>query len=65
MVDVRTYGRTELAQLYFPDYVDRAAWRKLRQWFSINPSLSPLLQLSRRTFTPAEVRLIFSQLGEP
>ena len=55
----------ELAQTYFPDYVDRAAWAKLRRWFSINPRLSPLLQKKERTFTPAEVRLVFGELGEP
>ena len=65
MENLKSYGRTELAQIYFPNYVDRAAWRKMRGWFSINPRLSPLLQQSRRTFTPAEVKLIFSELGEP
>lgn len=32
---------------------------------SINPRLSPLLQLGRRTFTPAEAKLIFDELREP
>ncbi|MBP5513633.1 MAG: DUF4248 domain-containing protein [Bacteroidaceae bacterium] len=65
MVKVKVYGRMELAQAYLPNYTARGAWRRLRQWFSINPRLSPLLQLGRRTFTPAEVKLIFDELGEP
>lgn len=65
MEKVRPYGRMELAQAYLPNYTARGAWRKLRQWFCINPRLSPLLQLGRRTFTPAEVKLIFDELGEP
>ena len=59
------YGRTELAQMYFPSLCPEAAWHKLRQWITINPALCHLRQLRRRTFTPAEVRLIYSQLGEP
>ena len=39
--------------------------KNLRLWFSINPRLSPLLQLGRRTFTPAEAKLIFDELREP
>ena len=44
----RTFGRSELAQQYFP-----------------HPQLRHLLDLTRRTFTPAEVQLIYTQLGEP
>ena len=39
--------------------------KKIAGRISLNPRLSPLLQLGRRTFTPAEVRLIFDELGEP
>lgn len=61
----RTFGRTELAQLYFPNLLPKTAWEKLRSWFEINERLSPLLHTGRRTFTPAEVALIIDQLGEP
>ena len=64
-VKTRTFGRTELAQLYFPGFVDRSAWRKLRSWLDLNPRLHPLASLHRRTFTPAEVARIFEELGEP
>ena len=57
-------GRTELIQMYFPSLCLEAAWHKLRQWITINPALCHLRQLRRRTFMPAEVRLIYSQLGE-
>jgi hypothetical protein len=62
---VRSYGRTELAQQYFPKLCPEAAWHKLRQWITVNPVLSHLRELRRRTFTPAEVQLIYAELGEP
>ena len=62
---IKTFGRSELAQLYFPQLQQKSAWQKLRQWFSINPRLRQLSSLSRRTFTPAEVSLIYAELGEP
>ena len=62
---IKTFGRTELAQIYFPRLCPEAAWHKLRSWLKINPRLSHLYELTRRTFTPAEVRLIYAELGEP
>lgn len=61
----KVYGRTELAQLYFPHYAPQAAWRKLRQWLAMQPSLQHLANLPSRTFTPAQVELIFQYIGEP
>ncbi|MBR7030009.1 MAG: DUF4248 domain-containing protein [Prevotella sp.] len=61
----RTYKRAELAALYFPDITPQAAWRKLRGWICLNPQLRRLDQTGRRSFTPAEVTLIFVVLGEP
>ena len=60
-----TFGRTELAQIYFPKLCPEAAWHKLRSWLKINPRLNFLYELRRRTFTPAEVQLIYAELGEP
>ena len=62
---IKTFGRSELAQLYFPQLQQKSAWQKLRQWLSINPRLRQLAVLPRRTFTPAEVALIYTELGEP
>ena len=61
----RVYGRTELAQCYFPKLESRSAWQKLRSWLQLNPQLRPLASIKRRTFTPAEVRLIVELLGDP
>ena len=59
---IKTYGRTELAQLYFPAICPRAAWAKLRL---DDPRLSRLLSSKRRSFLPIEVALIFDCLGRP
>ena len=61
----RTFKRTELAMLYFPEIQPRSAWQKLREWICNNPQLHRLDQTGRRSFTPAEVTLIFEVLGEP
>ena len=61
----KTFGRSELAQQYFPRLTPMAAWRKFKEWLAYNPRLRSLSDLPRRTFTPAEVELIISELGEP
>ena len=62
---IKSYGRSELAQLYFPTLLQKSAWQKFKSWLKINPALRSLADLTRRTFTPAEVQLIYTQLGEP
>ena len=62
---IKTFGRSELAQQYFPTLKAMSAWKNLKSWFSINPRLRHLADITRRTFTPAEVTLIYSELGEP
>ena len=61
---IRSFGRSELAQQYFPRLSAMSAWR-IREWLDFNPRLRSLLSLSRRTYTPAEVQLIYAELGEP
>ena len=61
----RTFGRTELACLYFPCLQPQSAWLKLRLLLLDSPSLAPLALMRRRFFLPAEARLIMEQLGEP
>jgi hypothetical protein len=61
----KSFGRMELAQLYFPTLLQKSAWQKLKSWLMLNPALRSLANLPRRTFTPAEVQLIYTQLGEP
>ena len=67
---IRTYGRTELAQLYCPGLCPQAAFRKLNQWIDFHPTLRSelhaLVPLDKvRTYTPAQVQLIYNALGEP
>ncbi|MDY5237372.1 DUF4248 domain-containing protein [Bacteroides helcogenes] len=67
---IRTYGRTELAQVYFPALCPQAAFRKLNQWIDFHPTLRSGLRAlvsseKARTYTPAQVRLIVEALGEP
>ena len=60
MMKVQSYGRMELAQIYFPHICGRAAWRELNE-----PALCPLLRVKRRTFLPIEVESIFRVFGCP
>lgn len=65
---IRTYGRTELAQIYCPNLCPEAAFRKLKHWIDLCPDLrdglSALGGSSRsRSYTPAQVRLIVAALG--
>ena len=57
--EIRTYGRTELAQLYCPDLCPESAYRKLKHWIDLYPGLRAglsALGLSprSRSYTPAQ-----------
>ncbi|MBR1941104.1 MAG: DUF4248 domain-containing protein [Bacteroidaceae bacterium] len=65
---IRSYGRMELAQMYFPDLQGTSAFRKFKGWLRVNPRLNAqILQQDNhsRTYTPDQVRLIVAELGEP
>ena len=62
---IRTFGRTELAALYFPYIQPHTAWQKLRGLLADDPALEHLTRLRRRTFLPAEVNIIYQHLGRP
>ena len=67
---LRTYGKGELAQLYCPNITTAAARKKLMQWIHHYPHLMEDLHQAgfsdaSRSFTPAQVRLIVEDLGEP
>ena len=56
---IRTYGRTELAQLYSPGLCPQAAFRKLNQWIDFHPTLRSSLHAlvasnKTRTYTPVD-----------
>lgn len=65
MFEIKSYGRTELAQLYAPDLLPQGAYRRLMRWMKANPQLNYLTRIHRRTFTPAQVAKIVKELGEP
>ena len=60
-----SFNRTALAQRYFPDLLPLSAWAKFRRWLQTNPRLKPILASGSRSFTPAQVALIYRELGEP
>ena len=61
----QTLGRTELAELYFPNIQPDSAWRKLRSLLADDPATQHLTRLRRRTFLPSEVNIIYQHLGHP
>lgn len=62
---IKTYGRMELAQMYFPAIAPRSAWRRMKDLLRENVSTAELASMSRRVFMPAEVSLIFNTFGKP
>ena len=67
---IRTYGRMELAQTYFPTLLALSAWNKLKRWIDNCPQLKKrLAELTAnpkaRTWTPRQVEAIVEMLGEP
>lgn len=69
-IEIRAYGRTELAQLYCPTLSSQAAYRKLQSWIDFYPGLRNRLQATGyrehgRTFLPIHVKMIVEAIGEP
>ena len=62
---IKTLGRMELAQLYFPYIQPHSAWKKLRSLLADDPATRHLIGLRRRTFLPSEVNIIYQHLGHP
>ena len=62
---IKTYGRMELAQLYFPAIAPRSAWRRLKDLLRESSTTAELAEQTRRVFMPAEVSLIFDTFGVP
>ena len=60
-----TFGRTELAQQYFPYILPCNAWQKLKALMLDDPVLAPFATQKRRTFLPSEVNIIYQHLGHP
>lgn len=67
---IRSYGKSELAMMYFPLSAPHTATNHLMAWIRRNRQLSAALEAmgySRQSkcFTPKEVRAIVEVLGEP
>ena len=67
---IRAYGRTELAQCYFPALNPQVAYRKLQSWIDYCPHLRERLNALNanprsRVYMPVQVRLIVEAIGEP
>ena len=45
---VRTFGRSELAQYYFPKLKPMSAWEKFREWLVVNPRLRSLAACNKQ-----------------
>lgn len=69
-LDIRTYRRTELAELYHPEAKGKSAWEKFRYELNLCKDLKAALREAgydgkRRTFTPTEVWIIAQYLDTP
>lgn len=65
---IKSYGRSELASLFMPDIWPKSAWQTFKnEWMERNPRLRAILKEmgNRRRFTPKEVEVIISELGDP
>lgn len=71
MNEIKSYGKSELALLYFPNATTPiGALSNLNSWIRGNKQLSEELRScgmppKSKFFTPKEVALIFHYLGEP
>ena len=66
MFEIRTYGKSELAMLYFPNASSKAnALRSFNRWLRINQRLRFLINKRVNSYTPRQVRLILKIIGEP
>lgn len=68
---IKSYGLTELAQLYRPHLQPKSALRTLKNWIKNNPELQTALSMTGfdpeaiRSLTPMQVSVIVHYLGEP
>ena len=71
MFMIQTYGKSELALLYFPDaQTSKGALNNLNFWIDSKPGLRMKLReicISKKAhyYTPLEVELIVKSIGEP
>ena len=67
---IKSYGYCELAQLYFPNISKKSASAQLRRWIKSSESVLHMLMSNGykpglRLLTPAHVKVIVEEFGEP
>jgi hypothetical protein len=67
---IRSYGFGEIAQLYFPNISKKSASAQLRRWIKMSDTVLVLLKNhgykpGLRLLTPAHVKVIVEEFGEP
>jgi hypothetical protein len=67
---IKSYGFGELAQLYFPNISKKSASAQLRRWIKLSVTVLPMLKNlgykpGIRLLTPAHVKVIIDEFGEP
>ena len=63
--EYKTYGKSELAMMYYPNSTKEAAMESFRHELQINPRLRHLISRNRHVYWPKHVRMITAELGEP
>jgi len=67
---IKSYGYGELAQLYFPNISKKSASAQLSRWIKLSENVLPMLMShgykpGLRLLTPAHVKVIIDEFGEP
>ena len=69
-MEIKSYGKSELAMMYRPGLTKDSAWRTLKNWIRRNRTIGRELKRlgyksHDRLFTAEMVRVIVRELGEP
>lgn len=67
---IRSYGFGELAQMYFPSISKKSAAAQFRRWIRTSKTVLPILEnlgyrIGNRLLTPAHVKVLVDEFGEP
>jgi len=67
---IRSYGFGELAQMYFPSISKKSAAAQFRRWIRSSTTVLPMLEnlgykIGNRLLTPAHVKVLVDEFGEP
>ena len=63
--EIKAYGKSELAMLYYPHLCQSSAAKKFRTELLTNPRLRHLVSKRKHDFMPKQVRMIVDELGNP